>query len=326
MRFLSRVALIILLGAVSFKSASCRATGFIGNWSLHLPDGRPVWLQINEDSTVFMLWSVGSKKQVEVKSFSQNGIIFTGDFSYRPNGNQKWCKITEPFSLELLNRNKLKLTVTHDLNGVEEKLVLEGKKMPPMPARPDLEKLHFGTPVNLLAKGLKDWSLENKYKKNGWSFDAGILINETPKTDFSAYGEYANLLSKRNFYDFELTIDYNIGAGGNSGIYLRGAYEVQIVDKDSRMQGIQGPAAVFGRIKPEMNNAKPAGEWNHLRVILLKRHITVELNGKTVIDNQPLEGCTGGGINSDDTKPGPIFMQGDHTSVQYRNITIREIK
>lgn len=91
------------------------------------------------------------------------------------------------------------------------------------------------------------------------------------------------------------------------------------------MQGIIGPGSVFSRIKPEFNNAKPGGEWNSLRIILVNRHISVELNGETIIDYQPLEGCTGGGINADDTRPGPILLQGDHTAVKYRNIFIREV-
>lgn len=120
-------------------------------------------------------------------------------------------------------------------------------------------------------------------------------------------------------------IDWNAPKGGNSGIYLCGAYEVQVVDRDSPMQGVQGPGAIFGRIKPTMNNANPGGEWNTYRCLLVDRHITVELNGEVVIDNQPLEGCTGEGINADDTKPGPIFLQGDHTSIMYRNIILREV-
>ncbi len=112
---------------------------------------------------------------------------------------------------------------------------------------------------------------------------------------------------------------------GNSGVYLRGMYEVQVVDRDSKMQGINGPGALFGRIVPSLNAGKPGGEWNRYVVTLVDRHVTVVLNGKTVIDNEPVEGCTGGGLSADDTKPGPIFLQGDHTSVKYRNIVLRPV-
>jgi hypothetical protein len=197
--------------------------------------------------------------------------------------------------------------------------------MPPIPDKPDLSKAKLGEPMDLLADGMKGWRLTNPKKINGWHFENDTLINESVKKNFNAYGEYGNLRTIQEFNDFELNIDYNVPAGGNSGIYLRGAYEVQVVDRDSRMQGIQGPGAVFNRIKPTENNGKEGGEWNHLHIWLVNRHLTVELNGNCVIDNEPLEGCTGGGINADDTAPGPIFLQGDHTSVKYRDIILRPV-
>ncbi len=68
----------------------------------------------------------------------------------------------------------------------------------------------------------------------------------------------------------------------------------------------------------------PGGEWNRCELTLVDRHITVVLNERTVIDNQPIAGCTGGGISADDTRPSPILIQGDHTSVQYRSIVLQE--
>ena len=143
--------------------------------------------------------------------------------------------------------------------------------------------------------------------------------------DFGAYGDYGNLITEKKFTDFRLTIEYNVGAKANSGIYLRGMYEAQVVDRDSRMQGIQGPGAIFGRIAPSENAGKAGGEWNRYVLTLVDRHITVELNGKVVIDNQLIEGCTGGGLSADDTAPGPIFLQGDHTNVRYRNISLEPV-
>ena len=55
------------------------------------------------------------------------------------------------------------------------------------------------------------------------------------------------------------------------------------------------------------------------------RHVTVILNGTTIINNQPLLGCTGGALWSDEFRPGPVYLQGDHTSVDYRNIVIHPV-
>ena len=51
----------------------------------------------------------------------------------------------------------------------------------------------------------------------------------------------------------------------------------------------------------------------------------VILNDKTIIDNQPILGCTGGAITSDESNPGPIYLQGDHTNVDYRNMLLRPV-
>jgi hypothetical protein len=199
-----------------------------------------------------------------------------------------------------------------------------GKRMPAMPPRPDLDKVVFGDPITLFnGRDLTGWRLSNPKKRNGWQVVAGVLTNSTPKTDFSSYGDYGNMRTEQEFEDFRLSIEYNVPSGGNSGVYLRGMYEAQVVDRDSRMQGINGPGAIFGRIAPSFNAGKPGGEWNSYELTLVDRHVTVVLNGQRVIDNQPIVGCTGGGISADDTKPGPIFLQGDHTSVQYRNIVLR---
>ena len=302
-----------------------RKDPLIGSWAFSLPDSKPVWLKITSDTTVSLLWSVGSAKNVDITSYRNNTFNINTSLGWRPFGKPERHMVNKPIEGTLDAENNLVLRIVLEHDGDEEELILTGKRMPPIPAHPNIEDLKFGEPINLLANGMDEWILVNNDKLNGWRFEDSILINETPKTDFSAYGNYGNLRSIAEFYDFELQIEYNAPVKGNSGIYLRGTYEVQVVDRDSPMQGIQGPGAVYGRIKPSVNAANAGGAWNKYRLLLVDRHITVELNGEVVIDNQPLEGCTGGGINSDDTKPGPIFLQGDHTSVKYRNIILREV-
>jgi hypothetical protein len=82
---------------------------------------------------------------------------------------------------------------------------------------------------------------------------------------------------------------------------------------------------VYSRIAPRVAAEKPAGQWQTFDITLLDRHVTVKLNGRTLIDNEPLLGCTGGALWSDEFKPGPIYLQGDHTGVSYRNIVLTPI-
>ena len=171
-------------------------------------------------------------------------------------------------------------------------------------------------------KDLTGWRLRRPEKINGWSVRDGLLVNDTPKTDFSATGAYGNLRTDEVFGDFKLHIEFLIGKDRNSGIYLRGMYEAQVVDRDSRMQGISGPGAIFGRVAPMENAGLEGGNWQTYDLTLVDRHITVVLNGVKVIDNQPVPGPTGGAMHTDPMAPGPIYLQGDHTSVQYRNIVL----
>jgi hypothetical protein len=60
-------------------------------------------------------------------------------------------------------------------------------------------------------------------------------------------------------------------------------------------------------------------------ITLVDRHATVILNGKKIIDNKPILGCTGGALWSDPFKPGPIYLQGDHTVASFRNMVLRPV-
>jgi hypothetical protein len=198
-----------------------------------------------------------------------------------------------------------------------------GKRLPPLPPKPDLSKVKFGQPIRLFnGVDLTGWKLIDPRKINGWKVKEGELVNETPKKTFDAFAPYGNLRTERTFGDSKLTIEFNVPPGGNSGIYVRGAYEAQVVDRDSRMQGLQGVGAIFSRVKPTKNAGKPGGQWQNYEVTIVDRHATVVLNGETVIDNQPVIGNTNGAFQSDVTRPGPLHLQGDHTSVRYRKIVL----
>ena len=316
---------LVICSLIGFSWISAEETPFSGSWAFGLPDGRPVWLKY-ENGEATLLWSTGSARPVKNVQISDDGVLsFERNVKWKPNGRADAQHLNDGRFSAKLDGEELVLTTTGFPKANPENratVSLRGKKMPAMPPAPDLDKIRFGLGFQLIDEEMSFWKLEDPNKKNGWRVENGELINETPKTDFSAYGDYGNLLSTEKFGDFRLTIEYNVETKCNSGIYLRGAYEAQVVDRDSPMQGISGPGAIFGRIAPSENAGKPGGEWNRYVLTLVDRHITVELNGKVVIDNQPLEGCTGGGISADDTAKGPIFLQGDHTSVRYRNIVI----
>ena len=183
----------------------------------------------------------------------------------------------------------------------------------------------FGAPIDLLKDGLAGWKPMNEKAKFGWSFKDGVLSNALGlKPDGSWAGGGANLMTKRSdFYDFNLEYDVRVPKGSNSGVYLRGRYECQVIDSYAKPLDRHNMAAYYGRVTPSVAAEKPAGEWQHVSVTLYKRHITVVLNGKTIIDNAPVTGVTGGAIDANEFVPGPLYLQGDHSDADFKNMILR---
>ena len=182
----------------------------------------------------------------------------------------------------------------------------------------------FGEPIDLLKDGLAGWKAMDSKAKFGWKFKDGVLSNQLGlKPDGRWAGGGANLMSKRaDFYDFKLSYDVRVPKGSNSGVYLRGRYECQVVDSYGKPVDRHNMAAYYGRVAPSVAAEKAPGEWQHVDVTLYRRHITVVLNGVTIIDNAPVTGVTGGAIDSNEFVPGPIYLQGDHSDADYRNMIL----
>ena len=183
----------------------------------------------------------------------------------------------------------------------------------------------LGAPIDLLKDGLDGWKSMNPESPFAWQFKDGVLSN---KLGVDANGKLrhggANLVTKRSdFFDFNLEYDVRVPKGSNSGVYLRGRYECQVSDSYGMPVNCHNMAAYYGRVTPSVAAEKPAGEWQHVSVTLYKRHITIVLNGVTIIDNAPVTGVTGGAIDADEFKCGPIYLQGDHSDADFRNMILR---
>lgn len=151
-----------------------------------------------------------------------------------------------------------------------------------------------------------------------WHAVNGVLTN-------SASG--ANLMTTRPFGDFKLHLEFRYPKGGNSGVYLRGRYEVQIDDSpESEWPASEHIGGVYGFLAPNENAATGPGEWQTYDITLIGRRVTVVLNGRTVIADQVIPGITGGALDSNEAAPGPILLQGDHTAVEFRNVRLTPAK
>ena len=160
-------------------------------------------------------------------------------------------------------------------------------------------------------KDLTGWHPSGK--TNQWIVENGILKSPKPGS---------NIISDQTFTDFKLHVEFRYAAHGNSGVYLRGRYEVQITDyyEDTPPKDVLG--SVYGFIKPNEKVITKPGEWVTYDITLIGRNVTIVVNGITTVNNQEIPGITGGALNSREGEPGPIMLQGDHEPIEYRNITI----
>lgn len=170
-------------------------------------------------------------------------------------------------------------------------------------------------PVALFnGKDTKGWHTEGE---NQWVVENGIL--KSPKSG-------SNLLSDNKYNDFKIHVEFRVPKGSNSGLYLRGRYEVQIVDSKGQEPEDGLFAGIYGFLTPNEMAAKDASEWQTYDVTLVGRTVTVVANGKSVITTTIIPGITGGAIDSKEGEPGPIMIQGDHGPIEFRNITITPAK
>lgn len=168
----------------------------------------------------------------------------------------------------------------------------------------------WGAPVHLLKNGLADWIVPDKF----WVFKNGVLIHN---------GHGGNLITKQKFNDFRLHVEFRYGEGANSGVYLRGRYEVQVLDSYGMHTGNEMLGGIYGFLTPVINAAKKPGQWQTYDITLIGRLVTIVLNGKTIICNRPIPGITGGALDSNEGEPGPIMIQGSESgNFEYRNIII----
>lgn len=266
----------------------------------------PSWLEVRHSGYKMLVGefvgSGGSARPVSRVNFSDGKMSFTIP--------PQWEKGENDLSFEaILQGNSLTGTMK-DADG--KSYTWTAVRAPPL--RRNAQPV-WGKPIRLFnGTNLKGWHTDGE---NQWKAEAGVLRN--PKSG-------SNLISDNSFTDFKLHLEFRYPKGSNSGVYLRGRYEVQIADSKDMEPSLDQLGAVYGFILPKEMVAKDPGEWQSYDITLIGRRITVVANGKTIICDQEIPGITGGALNSKEGEPGPLFFQGDHGAVDYRNIILTPAK
>lgn len=279
-----------------------------GRWDLTFKadDGHtfPSWLEIrisgNTTHVGQVVGRVGSARPISQIDYANDTIRFSVPL--------QWEQGDRPLSFEAVRTDS-------SLSGwmVDG----TGARLPFTAVRaPTLQRAgtpQWAAPVTLFdGADLAGWQPQGN-GESSWKAIGGVLANTKAG---------ANIATRGNYGDFKLHVEFRYPAEGNSGIYLRGRYEVQIEDSYGQETSSHRLGGVYGFLIPNENAAKPAGEWQSYDITLIGRRVTIVLNGHQVICDQPIPGITGGALDSNEGAPGPILLQGDHGPVEYRNVVL----
>jgi hypothetical protein len=333
----SRILFSCALASVSLSTvAQADKAAFLGRWALTIPGGGAGWLSVTQEKGYYdasILWGGGSVVPVDSVFFSDEDTLVVTRVREvkREDANGKEVKKHRFTEAVMAKADGDVLSLTrmnpHDDGSGIDRETFEGKRIPALPPAPDLSKVKFGEGQTLF-KGeadLAQWELVNPKNDSGWSVKDGVLMNRAVQEEGKSHKHYGNLRTKAEFEDFNLTLGVRVPKGGNSGIYLRGIYEIQVADTSDKGLNAHHMGGIYSRVAPSVKAEKPVGEWQTYDITLVDRHVTVKLNGVTIHDNVALQGCTGGALWSDEMRPGPFYLQGDHTDVDYRNIVVRPV-
>ncbi|SPP65880.1 3-keto-disaccharide hydrolase [Nitrospira lenta] len=294
-----------LLVAIALFTQSVLATesDFIGRWNLTLfeVDGyASAWLEIkptaSKNKSGQLVWIFGGAEPLEDVSITEGILSFSHQFM------GKRLHFTARYA-----GNTLTGTATDHRSTIR----WIGVRAPELRTPTALRQ---GAPLALFTgHTLSGWTLRNGSSPYCWHIEESVLFN-----DHSC----ADLRSNVNFMNFHLHLEFRLDDEGGSGVYLRGRYEVQITTDGNGQPGTRSTGAIFGHIAPTLSVGKQPGEWQTLEVTLIGREVAVRLNHHTVIANERIPGPTGAALDSNEDRPGPIMLQGDHGRVSFRNIVI----
>ena len=270
-----------------------------------------------------------------MKSFDRNKVHGLLTLDKEPNkgipGDYPiaWCKEVGDgrlFYTSLGHREDVWLSrdyQQHILGGIKWALGIEKGSAKPQSTEASLSREERREGFKLLFNGenLDGWKLRNANGAKSWNVENGMLVNLPPEG-----GHGTDLVSEEKFRDFVARYEYMIPKGANSGFYLRGRHEIQILDdSDAKEPRMGGNGAIYS-VKPanEVVTRKP-GEWQTAQVTIKGNKVSLILNGVKIQDEVEVNKATGGELDQNLDQPGPIMLQGDHGAVAFRNIRIKPL-
>ena len=305
---------LVCLAVLSSSAALAADSDFNGRWDITAQMQRPRawWVELNGVGT-----AAPSGKFVSAYNGDMNNI----DKISVENGEVKWIIVQAGRGggagtsyIYRARMNGARLEGTYEVEGRNNAAIKWTAVRAPVIAEKDDGSWKEGKPVELFnGKDLSGWKALNPGAEMKWSVQDGILRNAPPTTD---------IISEQKFWNFVLHIDFRIVEHSNSGIGLRGRYEIQVLDDYGKPPNSHGAGALYARFAPKVNASKPPGEWQTYDIRLVGRQLTVVHNGTKVLDKVEVEGLTAIANNSDEAEPGPFIVQGDHSNIEIKSFRV----
>jgi hypothetical protein len=311
---MQRRTFLATTAAATLAHAAAKDAALNGRWDITVPGDarkRAWWVEIKGAGTPnpsgsFIGAPGGGLDQITDMKIDNGQAVWSFSRPAR-NNNKEWKGIYKA----RLTGDKLEGSM--EVQGTGETTKWYGVRAPKW-APVDRSKLKEGKTVELFnGKDLTGWRPVRENVPMLWKVENGILKNAPGTTD---------ILSEQKFMDFKLHAEYRYEAGSNSGIGLRGRYEIQIHDDYGKPAYNKGHGSLYSRIAPSSNPSKPAGEWQSTDITLIANRLTVALNGTTIINDAEVEGLTAIAIDPNEAEPGPFVIQGDHGAVEFRKFTV----
>lgn len=318
MRIKILFAAILAVALASTVSAQ-GAKEFLGRWDMNVTpaDGTPYpqWMELTDDGGKIegRVQPRGGAWHPIVGARLESGklIVDLGHTGPAGSASEIHWELTSPSAGKLTGVEKRADATGPTLVGVKAPLL--DRPMPTTWTKP--RPLFDG-------KDLNGWVPIEHVENNRWVARNGELVNDNPEVPGEKMRPAANIMTTEKFQDFKLHIEVNCPEGGNSGIYLRGRYELQVGTEGGKLPSHE-MGAIYSWYPPPAGAKNDLGRWTSFDVTLVGRHVTVLRDGRMYHDNVELPGPTGGALDSNEAEPGPFYLQGDHHGViRYRNITI----
>ena len=311
------LTVLLLLGGYSggWNSQTSTSPGapaaikpFLGRWDLTInaPRGElPSWIEVSEEQgqpKVLMVGVSDHATPLAKFEFKQGQLEFLSH------------KGEEGFAEDTLFKGKLAggqlVGTTSSPSGTSWRWT--GRRAP------SLERNgvpNWGKPITLFnGKDFTGWRFSDPRRASSWTIEDGTLVSN---------GNGPEIITTPRFEDFKLHLEFHCGPKSNSGVYLRGRYEVQIETDSAQEPPSHHTGGVYGFLEPTPEQPRKSGLWQSFDITLVGRTVTVVQNGQTIIDHKEIPGITGGALDSHEELPGPIYLQGSEEGrVAFRDIVI----